>query len=741
MNGMKKITRTVSLCAAILLTLLCGCGEKTKTNVEFPSAMESVASKTVAENAKLSLEWDEKEHNLILRDKSSGKAWYTSPNNGMVADKKSENLASPVYIEYINGTNLTKETAMVYSKAVATGRTSVTASDSGIDFVYYFDEIGISVPVSYILHDESLAVTVDFSKATEKNNQLLSVSVAPFLCSVKNNTDNAYLLVPTGSGAIMKTDERLEGERHYTGIIYGDDPASLIPENLNNDEPVRLPVFGVKSGDNAIFGIVEEGDNSAYITAESGNSAIGYSNVYVSFYARGYDITDVSDNLVGTVRNNIYQVAKNIDSRKATVAFYSLNGEKASYIGMAEKYRDYLKSEGFLNETYSEKQYALYITGGAQIKELVMGFGVSKTKALTTFSQAEDILKAFSEETKITPSVQLLGFGKSGLTPGKVAGGFGFSSVFGKNSERMSLENYCSENNIPVYTDFDLTYFSKSGNGFNSLLDTSKSAMKRKISLYYKDKALWNFDKTSEAHYLLRRSSLQKAVDKLEKTVKNKKISGVSLSTLGSVAYSDYSKPEYYSRISAVSDAQKYIKQLSGNGTKIATQSANAYAAVLSDSVFGVPTDNGGYTAFDAAVPFYQMVFKGYIPLYSTSVNVMENTDKAVMLAAQSGISPGFSIVGKYDPKFSETAFPDLNASDYESNKSTVIDTVSNNKNYYEAINGQEIIGYDFLNDGITKTTFANGTVCYANHSDKSVQSPVGELKPYGFSFTSEVSR
>ena len=738
---MKKVNtnfrRILAFVLVLALTLLCSCSADKKVAVKFPKTVTQLATGELAKNENYTLSWDKEKHNVILTDNASGRIWATVPYEFSQTEGENEQLNSPIQIEYITSANYTKETQTSYEKLVKAGRVASKAIKNGIEFTYYFDAVGISVPVQYTLRNDSLAVTVDFKNATESTEKLLSVAVAPFLCSVKNGNEDSYVVVPSGSGAIMSTNVTSEGTRSYSSMVYDRDYSSLVNEILTEDEQVRLPIFGVKDGNNAIMGIIEDGDEMAQITAKAGDEC-GYSNAYTSFYARGYDLKDMADHRTGGFRADAYQVTDDITVKSSTVAFYPLSGDKATYVGMAEKYREYLNGKGYLKKTTdTEQAYALYLKGAAHVEELFVGFPVVNTHALTTFSQAEKIVKELYKATKTTPEVQLLGFGESGLNPGKVAGGFDFASAVGSKKDRESLESYCKKNGINLYTDFDLVFFSKGGNGYNSLFNATKSALMRKVNLYYKNKATWNFEKNVK-YFVLSRASLFDAVKKLNKTIDKKSISNISLSTLGSVAYSDYDDLKYYARGNMLEDAEKLIKSIDKNCGNIATQSANAYAAVLSDSVFNVSTFDGSYNCFYKAIPLYQMVFKGYVPMYSTAVNTTECLEESIMLAVQSGTGLGFSVVGEYSLDFAQSPFVGLNGSDYKGNKQDIIDAVKACKDYYKAINGATIVDYEFVTEDVTLTTFSNGVKLYANHSGEKVDSPAGELKAYGFIYEKE---
>lgn len=734
-----KIKHVLRIIAFLFVSacLLIGCASSGKdTKAAFPTEFDALDTQEIISNEKYSLSWDQDKACVLLRQKETDKVWSSIPYDFYLTEAEHEDMNSPISIQYIDHVSMVCVTDKGYTDCVQKKHFSAKTTEDGLEVIYYFDEADISVPVRYVLREESLAVTVDFKNATEGANKLLSVSVAPFLCSAENRNEDSYLVVPSGCGALMYTDERAEGIRTWSGEIYGEDVSRLLPENLLEEEAVRLPIFGVKDGADGLLAIVEEGDEAAYITANAGDAGSGYSNAYVTFYARGYDISEAQ---TSWAMSDVYHGADFIDEKQTTIGFYPLSADEADYMGMVSRYQEYLQKNGFLqSENAEEKPYALYFSGGAKVEELVLGVPVKKTRALTTFQQVQEILGEVVEASGATPAVQLQGFGASGLDAGKVAGGFTFASVLGSDDDRLALEEYCSEKKMSLFTDFDLIYFRSGGKGISKLLNAAKSASSHKVQIYLKDKALWHYNDEEEGAYLVARKKLLPLAEKLQKTVEKKNISGVSLSTLGYTAYSDYSDAAYSSRGNIASDVQKILRIVKQNERKAATESANIYAAVYSDSILKTTITDGEYLALDASVPLYQMILKGYVALYSTPINITENPEKELALAISSGTAPGFSLVGEYDIYFSTTEHKALHASDYEGNKSNLLQMVEETKNYYEAVCGQRITAYELLPDTVTKTVFSNGVIVYVNHNDKAVQTPLGELGAYGFVYTSE---
>lgn len=750
---MSRRVRKWMLCVAAvaLLAGMAGCGgagasedsayfeEESVSGYE--QAMESFAlwetpaDRVVAENDRFQLEWDETAACVLLTEKATGTVWSTVPYEAYRSGTTDAQLSSPLRVTYVNRVTRLSDFTDGYDGAVMGGQIFSRPVKDGVEVAYAFDGVEICVPVTYTLREDSLAVSVDFTRVAEGDNQLLSVSLAPYLCSAANGGAGNYLFVPAGSGALMYTAENADGERSYSGDVYGTDAARLVPEQLNEEEPIRLPVFGAKDGERALLGIIEEGAASARIEAQAG-AAEGYSHVYVSLYARGYDVydTQISWDYQDTVR-----VADAVTPGTMTVGFYPLSGEDAGYMGMARRYRQYLQ----LDTQSAEKQtaalpYGLYLSGGAQTRALFVGVPYRSLTPLTTFAQAEEIVTELHTLTGVAGVTQLRGFGKTGLDPGAVGGGFGFAGALGSDRQRLALEQSSRSLGGLLFTDFDVVNFRSSGSGYHPLLHAAKSASLHKVEKQWIDKALRRYDSDQPSWYLLQRSKLSGAIDRLIRTAQKKQISGISLSSLSSTAYSDYTETAYAGRAGTESDTAALLDRVRESGVPVAAAAANGYAAAAADVLLEVPLENGQYDGLDASIPFYALMFKGVKPLYSTAINGAEEPAQALMLAVQSGVCPAFSLVGDYTTEMAYTPHIGLNRSDYAGNKAWVVEAVNATKQYYAAIAGATVSDYVLDTDGLSRTVFSNGVTVYANHGETPLESPAGTLPAYGYAIVGE---
>ena len=195
----------------------------------------------------------------------------------------------------------------------------------------------------------------------------------------------------------------------------------------------------------------------------------------------------------------------------------------------------------------------------------------------------------------------------------------------------------------------------------------------------------------------------------------------VSLGSLGACAYSDYTQEETYLRGNIETQVPELIRQVQEQGKAVALRSANGYAAGVADTVFEVPVQNGHYASFDENIPFYQMVFRGSVPLYTTPVNYAADT-RAFLLDAgrRRRVSPGFALTGQHVPSLTTAETDDyFYAAEYSGQRETLVGQVAETRAYFRrAIGSAEITAHALLDGGVTKTEFANGVTVLVNHGD-----------------------
>lgn len=723
----------MALSVILLLGTTTACSEKATNIPPYDSeATDSLSSQVVAANSSYELSWDDFGKFVSLTDIKTGKIWSTIPYDYYMSGGASANVNSTLNISISNTENLKVDNINGYTEAYTNGRILCEAVENGLTVTYYFDRYNISVPTTYKLLDDGLEISIDPSKISEGTQYLLvSVTPAPFLCSAYNTEDGSYLFIPTGSGALMYAKETSEGDKSYIGEVYGTDGGRLLTEIPTEEEAIRMPVYGAKDSDHALLAVINEGAESAEIEATSGNNRTGLSNVSAKFYLRAYDRIASGIQLLGY--SDYTKVAHKLSTNPIRISYYPLTDDEANYNGMARRYKKYLNDNGYMNNSSNNTaSYGVKFLGGVSTQELALGIPVSVLNSMTTFSDAKNITEELMGISQLSPEVMLSGFGNNGISVGKIAGGYRFSDVLGTKAQRKALEAFCSQNNISLFTDFDIVRYNESGNGFSYLFNSTKSASLRAVEQYPVEIPLREYDKDNR-YRLLMRSKLNSAAKKLVKYADKQGVSGVALSSLGSIAYSDYNDEKYYVKANMEEDVMGILGSIKSASHNTAVSQPNAYAAAAADALYDVPVDNGGYLAFDQTIPFYQMVFGSAKPLYSQSVNLADNFDRQIMLSVASGSRLSFTLTNNFDVSYIENQTDKIYATVYKYNKELIETTLNKTEPFYKEIAGAGIASYEIVSDGVSKTVFDNNVVLYANHNNNTVALPVGELKAYDF--------
>lgn len=742
---MKKFNKiSTLLLVAVLLISIVGCTKaenevSKKINYADLKTEAGLASGNMEENNNYILTWDSERACIGLTEKATGKIWSTIPydfyTTGKTTGRDAIMMGAPLMLSYVHTSNTRAiKTVNGYTGVIKNGKTVCKKIENGIRVEYYFDKLEIMIPVDFVLRENGVCASIALGDIVENENLVYKISLTPFLCSTVNsdNKDEQYIVVPSGSGALMYTYNR-SGERKYSENVYGNDSARYENEKLTNTKDIRVPVFGAKNGAAAICGIIEEGAACGSVEASVGDSEIGYSAVYPTFTIRGSNISAISfqDGKVSEVETISMDLS---GYEKVSVGYYPLYGEKANYVGMAATYREFAKKAyDSDNKKPDDTRMTIKLLGGLQVKDSVLGIPRDKTVAATTFAEALDIVKQINELTDKKFDVLLSGFGNTGLDVGSVAGGFKFGKVFGGKKAYKALKSYCDENGIGLYSDFDVIRFNKSGNGFSKTYHASKASSMFTAYQYQYSVSLRNIDENYKKYVLLNRSQLGNAVKKLVSFSDKNDIGGLSLSTLGSMSYSDYSDPAFYARGGTENDVAEIIKNIKKKNISVMVSDANAYAAASADKITDAPVSSSQFDATDSDIPLYQMIFKGFTDVSSEAINIANIPRKQFLKALEGGSGIEFVLSAKYDTDFATTKHSVFAVSQFSDNKESISEYIKESSNFYDSIAGTEIVEHRVISNDLRYTKFSNGTQLWINYGETPVTIDSVTVEPNGF--------
>lgn len=753
MKNVKRII-SVALCFMLCLSvlLLAGCGDDKASNFVYtePEEFEKFETTSVAENDRYSLIWDGDNERVVLYDKIEKYEWSYVPEESLNPSYDGTNneatvrpiVKSPIQIGYYKNSNsLSFNQANAYARSIEEEAYTIKKIDNGLEMMLYFKTLSITVPVQFILVDDGVEVSVEPERIEEGDEySIFSVTIAPLFCSVSNkyigNNDH-YMFVPSGSGTLIYPAYTDGVGVSSVEPVYGGDENVDEAEMLTVTENVRIPVYGAVNGDKGVCAIIKDGAESALINTMEAQALTGYSYINSEFEIKGYQkaINSLFTNQV--VESRLYADAYTADN--VCVGFYPLYGEDASYVGMANKYRDYLTETKKLSTERSEDSLLnLKLIGGITSKKFIFGIPTQSMLTATTLQQAKTIVSEIKTETQLDKfNVNLVGFGSTGNDIGVVAGGYKINSAFGKKKDMKAMTSYCAENGINLFMNFDMIRFSSSGGGVSTTFGRADSASG---SFTTKSYYTVNFRaKDATQYYLASRSKLAGVAENIKKSAANWNLKGISLDTLTSMVYSDYSDAQYYAGANTVEQFTTIINNFTGNDYKVAGSDANAYLAGLCDHIYDVPVKSSRYRNYTVDVPFYQIVFKGYVSMSATSLNLATNANDILLKSVETGSGLTYTLVGEYDTNLVSSLQNVFYGSLYYDSsiglgvKDSLISTVKEYKEYFDLVKGATIVDHEIVVEGVNKTTFDNGISVYVNYTDYEFATEDGAVAAGGY--------
>lgn len=679
----------------------------------------------IAENEHYQLGWNAENESVTLVTKKDGKKWGTNPGDYYEltdAQKAHEMINSPLTVRFALKS---KPNDINVGGSIGTlGRIGSAAIDNGVSVTYYFDEYYFSITVDYYLEGDSVKVKIDPKKIVEAgDNEIVSIGVTPFMCSVKNTesgSKDSYLVIPSGSGALMYADQRSSGAiRSISASVYGDDASVDQYQNPDNNTAMSMPFFGAKEGTSATLGIIESGSEFATIKADAGESKYGVSEVYANIDVRGHDVAY----LQGIWRDKYTKEFNDVEP--IIIGYYGLSGEDASYYGIAKRYRDYLVEKENLKVTGSNKLLNATILGSYLKDELFLGFPYEKAEPLTTYSEATTILSELKDITTGSLSATMLGFGEGGVNASKLAGNYKLTGVTGNKNDLSNFVKFASDNGIETFFNFDVINFQKSGAGFSKNKDSAIN--NTGISVKVRQFMISTRNRIEEKDggkigVMVARKELKRAVLKAADTAAKYDISNIAFNTLGSVSYSDYNDNDAYSsRENMASDVKEYIGLVQAKNNKVLVDSPFSYAAIAADVLTGCPINSNNDKAFDIDVPLYQIVFQGFKENYIQPINYAADRRVAFLKAIESGSGISFILMNNYDIELRKQYENIFGSSLYSDNKGYIKAYLEEGGAFLQSVASAKIKNHTMLAENVTKTEFDNGKTVIVNFSSNAV--------------------
>ena len=535
-------------------------------------------------------------------------------------------------------------------------------------YVAQNDELPVfRLAIEYVLEENGQGLSVRLPASSirfdETKYTLTSVEILQYFGAMKLS-DNGYVFYPDGSGALIEFgDFRTSGNEtlDLSATVYGEDFAYYdIDTSSRHSEVIRMPVFGVvgtKAATNKSSGflaILEEGDALADL-AVSFDSSMYYSAAHAKFYPRpsdSYNMSEaisVADNKEMTIVSDkkysgFYKTRYVMLFDKTQQAKVEESGQEyynASYIGMANAYRDYLIDKGYISalteEDVVENNLPLYIEtlGSIETTQKVMSIPVTVDVALTSFEDIKTMYTRLNKNGVSNVNFKLTGFANGGMTasyPKK----FKWVKAVGGDEGFADLIDTAKSEGFGVYPDFNFSYVIADS---DSKIRLKKHAA-RAVDDRYCSKQVYNaIHQEFETFFdiCVSPSSILEYVEKFVEKFGDQNPIGISVATLGSDLNSDFNEDNPLNREDAKDLMIETLSVVEKDYGSVMADGGNIYSVKFLDHILNMPIDASNYQDETRAVPFMGMVLHGYVNYAGTAINQAGDGDYQILKSIENG--------------------------------------------------------------------------------------------------------
>lgn len=679
-------------------------------------------------NGILSVWYNEDMEALRIVDLRSGYVW------GCIDDKEEYNLnkkwtqraTSMLYITYFNMEG--KEESFALSDNAF--KADYDWEKESFSCKVSAKRLGISFTFTGTLEEDSFQFEVkDKSIKETGKSKLGKLSFVSFMGSVYEDTIPGYMLVPDGSGALIRFQKAKAYQSGYSRKVYGSDlsidkdsTASNLNGNRTDDyateeNALSLPVWGIVHGEkqNGFLATIDSGELYAVINAipaGAENQTVKFSRAYADFIYRSEYNKRVSNS------KTVAQPQEELNTVNPVLTFTFLTAEKADYSGMAEAYRNKLQKAKLLPENEIAKEgdiSLLFHVAGSEVKEGFLSNGLAE---LTNVAQAEEMLNTLKEHKITNVSMLLSGWNKGGYH-GASYGSIKFEKKVGTAKELQNLQEKLKEQGGNLALVLNVMTANKDQININQ--DVALNATLDSVVKTVPNKGLMYQDT-----YYLRHD---RVIQSMEKAFAGLEGFPLVLESAAKYLHADYTINAEITR----DEVMKEITETVGKAKQeLFFDAENLYMLKYADKITDIPVSSSQYVYETDSVPFLQMVLRGSVDYYAPYSNLGFYSNASILKMIEYGAYPSFMVMGADNFSISDTPLENyfsLNFTDWEEKIYSVYGKVNE---ALADVKGAAITGHSVVTEGVYCTSYDNGKQIYVNYNNEDYVTEKGVTVPAG---------
>lgn len=588
----------------------------------------------------------------------------------------------------------------------------------------YPSNLFISVPVEYTLEDGDLVVSVDTKMIeTGADNPINKLELIPyFLTSAADkDVEEGYMFIPDGSGALIYLDSDKVKEYHFASAFYNGDQL-VNATTYQQKKEVMMPVFGMKTSDSTIFGIIEDGAEVAFMDAyvSGQDNAEPFCKLKLSFDIQTQQaVSTGASNSAGEF--TLYKATNDVYDDLIRVRYKWL-GEDADYVDMANCYADYLVERGLSSEAAEDDApFYVELMGSTDKTQFMLGIPYDGKQTLTSFKQAQEILGDLNGAGVKNIKLLYSGMVNGGMNQRSLDKGISFASGLGGSSDWNSLKSYADSIGAQIFPNLQLqTAYTRKKLSNEAVAWNVINERAQVYSFDPVERKVETEDENDYPLYIINPNYIEKYLEKVKSSYQKK----IGLTTMATSDLFTFIPTNYQEKQVSPSTGRQImdgaVAQLTDGMTiMLSNPASDAYA--YSNYLTDIPTEDSGMRIFDASIPFMEMVLNGYKTYSSESLN-LESTDVDAnfMHVLEGGSAPKFSLMYNDSSLLSQTEQENYFAVDYSYWKDRIVKYYNDYQTFFNATKDAVITEHELYdrNEFLRIVTYSNGAKVYFNYSD-----------------------
>ncbi len=579
-----------------------------------------------------------------------------------------------------------------------------------------------TVPVEYSLTEDGFDVRVltDLITGNSEEYTLQSVAVLPYFnCGVVSDQEG-FLLLPDGSGSIMRIDD--VDNAGYSQKLYGND---IICENQvtsTNTKNACMPLFGYSSTKGSYISYVDGAAAMAKICAYRAGNTEYCAHVYPEFELYSTDNFTMRKTNVG-----LAVFSTELPVEQPCVQYHFLD-KKARVMDMASWYRDELIESGKLTASDDRDGMNLYLefTGYIEQDASFMGISYQEKVVLSTLKDIKKAVEELYDEGIENVYVRLTGYAKNGGKYHGMSDAFSLEPKVGTMDELKELAVMLEEHGGGLFLedDFLSVYKDTAFDSFSSTSDVIRRLDRTLADVSDSDLVTGETENQVHVRYMVSPKLYESMAESFRTTLTEQagtKGINVSVGDAGRTLLSDFNSKDEYDRVETGRAVEQALEMLKGDGF-LMTDVGNEYVLTYTDHLLNMALSDSAFSAESFSIPFYQLVLHGRVSFAGEALNMTRNQEKVTFDSLLSGANPYYSCVTDKEALESLKGDQDLYPTAFEVAAEEIKGFYQEHQELYALRAGEEVEDFEILQDGLYQVTYQNQVSVIFNETKETAE-------------------